>query len=253
MFSSVNDAMKKLHENRLSEARDSVAENMPKFIYDLGDSAWSAQEPRKTLGGKIIYTVTKNGPATISNEEMIEKVLNRFKNLKLVDGWRTDGDQLSFTKKESNVVTEDEEVDEKQKRKDYHDRTDKRMNEFKQNLDLNPLFDWLREVTGINDLKFEVDRKQDNRIYWSSQNIVDKVGVMKFAFSEVVIESFSNGIATTAPDYYSSEKIDYDKDYDLYYWVSIHFAYRAKGGGTNGVDLASAQYKDGKWKFDIED
>ena len=97
-MNNINDAMKKLQESR-----DRVAETLPKFIYDLDkDGAWSAREPSKTLGGKIFYKIDRNGSSSLSNDELIKAVLDKFPELKLYDGFRNDGDIITFIKKEVN-------------------------------------------------------------------------------------------------------------------------------------------------------
>ena len=97
-MNNINDAMKKLQESR-----DRVAETLPKFIYDLDkDGAWSAREPSKTLGGKIFYKIDRNGSSSLTNDELIKAVLDKFPELKLYDGFRNDGDIITFIKKEVN-------------------------------------------------------------------------------------------------------------------------------------------------------
>ena len=97
-MNNINDAMKKLQESR-----DRVAETLPKFIYDLDkDGAWSAREPSKTLGGKVFYKIDRNGSSSLSNDELIKAVLDKFPELKLYDGFRNDGDIITFIKKEVN-------------------------------------------------------------------------------------------------------------------------------------------------------
>ena len=97
-MNNINEAMKKLQESR-----DRVAETLPKFIYDLDkDGAWSAREPSKTLGGKIFYKIDRNGLSSLSNDELIKAVLDKFPELKLYDGFRNDGDIITFIKKEVN-------------------------------------------------------------------------------------------------------------------------------------------------------
>ena len=90
---------------KITESRDRVAETLPKFIYDLDkDGAWSAREPSKTLGGKIFYKIDRNGLSSLSNDELIKAVLDKFPELKLYDGFRNDGDIITFVKK----ITESE-------------------------------------------------------------------------------------------------------------------------------------------------
>lgn len=81
------------------ESRDRVAETIGKFIHDLNDDAWSYNGETKTLGGKTIYDIRKNGKAEISNEELIKMVLDEYPELEPVQGWRNDGDRISFKRK----------------------------------------------------------------------------------------------------------------------------------------------------------
>lgn len=112
----------KLEEENLDESRDAVAENLPKFIYDLcvdKGNAWSAQGPSKTLGGKVLYRVEKNGKSEISNDEIIDAVLKRFPELKLFDGYRHDGDLITFIKKEPELHEETLEVNDPTPKRNY--------------------------------------------------------------------------------------------------------------------------------------
>lgn len=140
--------------------------------------------------------------------------------------------------------------EEELKRKAFYERERKRKDEFKESIDLTPVFQWLSKVTGL-ELNFVYDTNKQDMISFESNNIVDKIGAIGLAFESVVIDTFGNGITSTKPTIYDTEKIDYDKDYDLYYWASIHFSYRHVGGGTNGVEFATVQYVNGEWKFTL--
>ena len=137
----------------------------------------------------------------------------------------------------------------------FYERENIRKEELVKALDMEPLFNWLREVTGL-DLKFEVQRIADKnrdeyRIDFTSQNIVQHSGIMQLNFTELYIDTFGNSVSSSKPDYYDKEEIDYTKDYNLYYWVSIHFSYKHIGGGSNGTKLGSATCKNGEWEFSL--
>ncbi|WP_299994548.1 hypothetical protein [uncultured Clostridium sp.] len=135
----------------------------------------------------------------------------------------------------------------------FYERENKRKLELLRTLDLEPLFNWLRAVTGIVELEFEVEKdEKDFEIEFKSQNIVEYSGIMQLNFTGLYIEDFGSGINSTKPRYYDNEEIDYTKDYDIYYWASIHFNYEHIDGGTNGAKLGSAIYKNGKWEFSLE-
>ena len=107
----VRDLMNKNESEELDESRDRVAENLPKFIYVLCSekgNAWSANGPSKTLGGKVLYKLDKNGPSEISNDEIIEAVLKEFPELELFQGYRHDGDLITFVRKETELTDADE-------------------------------------------------------------------------------------------------------------------------------------------------
>lgn len=111
LLNVVRDLMSKDESEELDESRDRVAENLPKFIYDLcvdKGNAWSANEPSKTLGGKVLYKVEKNGPSEISNDEIIEAVLKNFPELELFQSYRHDGNLITFVKKEKELTDADE-------------------------------------------------------------------------------------------------------------------------------------------------
>lgn len=56
------------------------------------------------MGGKIFYKIDRNGLSSLSNDELIKADLDKFPELKLYDGFRNDGDIITFVKK----ITESE-------------------------------------------------------------------------------------------------------------------------------------------------
>lgn len=202
----------------------------------------------------------KNWEEELKNDledgESLEEYKKKVPFEKWIENLLDTGDYKKL--EESEVITEKYPADgtyTEEERDAYYERTKKRVQEYADNLDLTPLFNWLKEITGINDLTFEVKKDTDAgkpRLNWESNNIVDKIGVMKFAFKDVRLESFGNGVTTTAPDYYDSEVIDFNKDYDVYYWCSVHFGYEHIDGGTNGASIGKAVCKEGKWSFSLD-
>ena len=146
---------------------------------------------------------------------------------------------------------------EKEKERDaYYKREKEILNNFADTINFNALFTELEDKLGIK-LKFSVEKSIDRQgtlyIKFKSNNIVDSLGVMKFAFKECVVSSFSCGLRTTAPDYYAiGEVIDYSKDYKPYYWCSICLQYVCHDGGRNGVEIADAEYIDGEWTIEYD-
>ena len=105
-----------LEGKELKESRDKVAENIGKFIYDLGDSAWSYSGESKNNNGQKLYIVNKNGKETIDHNELTKKVLEKFPELiVMLDAHNTiiftRKDQLNKIEKESLTESGDEEIE----------------------------------------------------------------------------------------------------------------------------------------------
>ena len=108
--------VKNLDENKeiKTESRDRVAENLPKFIYDLtkkdfddfGETAWSAKEPARGKEGLVIYEVFKNGKSNYTSDYVVKEILKTFPELKL--GTKSDINALfiKFNKVEESTERE---------------------------------------------------------------------------------------------------------------------------------------------------
>ena len=108
--------VKNLDENKeiKTESRDRVAENLPKFIYDLtkkdfddfGETAWSAKEPARGKEGLVIYEVFKNGKSNYTSDYVVKEILKTFPELKL--GTKSDINALfiKFNKVEASTERE---------------------------------------------------------------------------------------------------------------------------------------------------
>ena len=103
-----------------TESRDRVAENLPKFIYDLtsdadvkafGESAWSANEPTSNGLGITVYEVYRNGKSTFTSKNIADAVTKEFPELR-VYGWMLNDKGVVFTKKDTKKE-ESEKVEEK--------------------------------------------------------------------------------------------------------------------------------------------
>lgn len=99
------------------EARDRVAENLPKFVYDLtksdfdkyGETAWSADGPMKNADGKTIYEVYRNGKSDFKIADIVAEIQKEFPELKLSLQSTAPGDRVFFvkeTKKQESQSTE---------------------------------------------------------------------------------------------------------------------------------------------------
>ena len=94
----------------LTEAIDKVANNLPKFIYDLtksdfdkyGETAWSANEPQKTATGITAYEVYRNGKSDYTLKDIEKAVLEHFPELRIF-GRSATGKNVYFTKEANNT------------------------------------------------------------------------------------------------------------------------------------------------------
>ena len=80
--------------------------DISKFIYDLGDEAWSVTSETKDATNTPLLIISKNGKSNLSMEDIIDKVLSKYSNLK-VKARSEYGTQVGFTLKESSRLEED--------------------------------------------------------------------------------------------------------------------------------------------------
>ena len=78
-----------------------------------------------------------------------------------------------------------------------------------------------------------------NRPSFSSTNIVEDCGPMKFALSEVRVASFNSEVY-----------VDTDTGCTMW-WVTVSFAYRLKEGGTNGCNFCTARWNATNDEWDL--
>lgn len=115
-----DDEDDELYENKkITEARDRVAENISKFVYDLtsddfdtfGESAWSGNAPT-FMGNTKVYEVYRNGKSNHTPEEVEKAVLEKFPEL-TVHGYSKGNPYSIFfcrkNKKESKKINEEKE------------------------------------------------------------------------------------------------------------------------------------------------
>lgn len=113
---------------------------------------------------------------------------------------------------------------------------------FAEKLPYEQLFDKIREVTGIGDLVFEHEIKEnyrgEPRIVFSSQDIADHIGVLNLMIKTINIQQFNSGFG--------------EKDGVIYWWGSASFAYTHYPCGSNGHDFMDFWYdKVNGWTFRI--
>ena len=104
-----------------------------------------------------------------------------------------------------------------------------------QSIDLQPVYDHISDLLKAN-VKIEKEEIKTMRsgteyIYFESENIANRCGVLSQYLREVRLATFN------------SQPTDYG------YWMTVHFSYETLDGGSNGFDCFSAQYENGKWSF----
>lgn len=118
--------------------------------------------------------------------------------------------------------------------KEYKEEAQKFIDE----LPVEDLFDEIRKVTGLSDLKFtyKVRESYDGilGIMFTSQDLADRVGFLKFLSKELYITQFSSRV----------EYVDDDdeEDNELIWRGSASFSYAHPSGGSNGHTFLSFRY-----------
>lgn len=113
--------------------------------------------------------------------------------------------------------------------------------EFAESIPMDELFNELKRVTGIPDLKFTYkiggSRTGMPHITFESQDLVDKVGFLKLIFADIRVSNFNS-------------EIIYKND-QFMYWCTVDFHYNHPGGGSNGKTFYTARYVNNCWQFEI--
>lgn len=136
------------------------------------------------------------------------------------------------------------------------ERAAKFFEKLKDPKNLEPLFDYIRNLIGMPDLKFTVEvntYQNKNYVEFASDDIHDNF-LIRNAWEEFKVSNFNSGLYTQkyddGLDRYGSKETDLSKPAEVHYWWSIHFSYRHWGGGTNGAEIADAWVDDKfKWTF----
>lgn len=117
----------------------------------------------------------------------------------------------------------------------------KKKYEFAESISLEPVFNKLREMVDMPNLKFTSSIKEDRygnpRISFESEDIADKTGFLKYMFKELRIASFASVISLEplgAP---------------FTYYGTANFTYIHPDGGSNGYGILSYSYIDGEWEI----
>jgi len=112
---------------------------------------------------------------------------------------------------------------------------------YAQTIDFAPLFDHLKAFAKI-DCEFQTpeiytSRCGDVHVDFTSDNIVPQTGPFSVILESCVLASFSNYVVT--------DKVTGE----LRYWVSVSVRYSHLDGGSNGMELCMAEYRDNTWTF----
>jgi len=109
-------------------------------------------------------------------------------------------------------------------------------------IDFTELFDYIKQFTGHANLTFTnngvecTTRRNYWSIKWQSSEIAPaELGVFGKILSSCVVSPFNNEIS--------------NKDGVCSYWTTVHISYRHKSGGSNGMELFTARFVNGKWSF----
>ena len=119
---------------------------------------------------------------------------------------------------------------------------DEKIMKFAESIPMDELFDEIKKLTGIQDIKFTHKlHDRGNRVFiqFESDELVDKVGFLKLMFKSIKIAQFSSCV-------------EYSRDgEDLLYWGSASFRYDHPGGGSNGCEFLNFTYyeKTKTWEF----
>jgi hypothetical protein len=111
---------------------------------------------------------------------------------------------------------------------------------FAKTIDFTELFDHIKTFAGV-DCKFyqpEITTKRgDVYISLMSDDITAQTGAFAAILRSCCLSSFSNRVTR---DRETNES---------FYWVTVSIRYEHKNGGSNGMNVVSASYRNGEWTF----
>lgn len=171
-------------------------------------------------------------------------------NAKLEKG-EEEGQKKTFSEKK--LVEADEWITERD------ERAAKFFEKLKDPKNLEPLFDYIRNLIGMPDLEFTVEVNNYNNkdyIEFKSEDIHDHF-LIRNAWAKFRVSNFNSGLYKQkyedGLDRYNSKETDLTKLAEINHWWSIHFSYQHWGGGTNGAEIADAWVDDKfNWTFKSE-
>ena len=112
---------------------------------------------------------------------------------------------------------------------------------YAQTVDFTELFEHLQEFTKVKCTFYQpeitVSYNGSVHVNFSSENIAPQSGPFSVILENCCFASFSNYVVE-------------DKETgELWYWVSANLQYRHVDGGSNGMEVCEAHYRDGAWRF----
>lgn len=144
------------------------------------------------------------------------------------------------TSKKDNIPLKEDDSDEGNPNivNDVHDAV-----AYMECIDFGPLNKFISDIVGI-EVKLEASNVRADRYgssYYSDvadkRNFADQCGIMSPVYKEVYIDCF-NSVLTRDKE---------ANDGSYYYWCSPSFRFNMTSGGSNGIGIATAVYKNGEW------
>lgn len=137
------------------------------------------------------------------------------------------------------------------------ERAAKFFEKLKDPKNLEPMFEYIRNLIGMPGLNFtvKVEKNYQDRefIEFSSDDIHDNF-LIRNAWEKFCVANFNTSLYTQkyedGLDRYGSKETDLSKPAEVHYWWNIQFSYRHWDGGTNGAEIADAWVDDKfNWTF----
>ena len=112
---------------------------------------------------------------------------------------------------------------------------------FSQTIDFSELFQHVKNLVKVECSFYQPEittNRGDVYIRFMSDDIASQTGAFASILENANISSFSNGV-------YKDKETG-----EPGYWVQVNIQYQHKGGGSNGMEVVTAWYTDGKgWVF----
>lgn len=152
----------------------------------------------------------------------------------------------------------------REEREQHFQKLNERIEQLYYDVNFQEVTNFLRNLLGIPELKITYQLRFPKsygsyphpHVEVESENLIEHSTLMKFMCSELYVDNFGGGITEDIPRSLIREDAEeyYSKQHPLRIWIPLHFSYRHHGGGTNGCEIAFAEYSErtGDWKFESE-